>query len=156
MDLCNICLENVTKKFNPPNRPQSCQCGFVVHEDCYSTWLSKSDMAYNCIICHKKVRAVTNYSDVKTDVTERFPAVYIMFKTLVVMFIIMYVSTFLPYLLQGLFRSIAFAAMYAFGMPTIVTAFNIPLPSYLHSIAILLFITAAIYAVFPPAFVYQA
>ena len=56
MPTCNICLENTRFNYDPPHRARSCNCSYTVHEDCYNTWLSQSNMAYNCIICHKTVR----------------------------------------------------------------------------------------------------
>lgn len=56
MPTCNICLENAQRSYDPPNRHHSCACVYTVHEACYNTWLSQSNMAYNCIICHKTVR----------------------------------------------------------------------------------------------------
>ena len=41
--------------FQPHNRHAACRCGFTVHMECYNDWLNSSDMAYNCIICHKTV-----------------------------------------------------------------------------------------------------
>lgn len=56
MPTCNICLESAQRSYDPPNRHHSCTCVYTVHEACYNTWLSRSNMAYNCIICHKTVR----------------------------------------------------------------------------------------------------
>ena len=56
MPTCNICLENTHRSYVPQHRPRSCTCVYTVHEACYNTWLSQSNMAYNCIICHKTVR----------------------------------------------------------------------------------------------------
>ena len=56
MPTCNICLENTRFNYDPPHRPRSCNCSYTVHEDCYNRWLAQSNMAYNCIICHKTVR----------------------------------------------------------------------------------------------------
>ena len=53
MPTCNICLENAATSYNPPCRPSSCRCNYTVHQHCYNTWLEQSNMAYNCIICHK-------------------------------------------------------------------------------------------------------
>ena len=58
MPTCNICLENTYVRFQPPHRHPTCKCSYTVHQECYNTWLSQSNMAYNCIICHKTVRTV--------------------------------------------------------------------------------------------------
>jgi len=58
MPTCNICLENTQTRFQPAHRHPTCKCSYTVHESCYNTWLSQSNMAYNCIICHKTVREV--------------------------------------------------------------------------------------------------
>jgi hypothetical protein len=55
MPTCNICLENVVRSHVPQHRPNTCKCVYVVHEACYKKWLSQSNMAYNCIICHNTV-----------------------------------------------------------------------------------------------------
>ena len=47
--------------FQPHNRHAACRCGFTVHMECYNDWLNSSDMAYNCIICHKTV----SYNDLQ-------------------------------------------------------------------------------------------
>ena len=52
---CNICLEDCRDSFEPEVRDASCVCVYTVHEACYNDWLSASNMAYNCIICHKTV-----------------------------------------------------------------------------------------------------
>ena len=52
-DVCNICLEECVTPFQPLNRIESCLCAYTVHHECYNSWINSSDMAYNCIICHK-------------------------------------------------------------------------------------------------------
>ena len=58
---CNICLEECVTPFQPLNRVESCFCAYTVHDECYNSWIDSSDMAYNCIICHKTV----SYNDLQ-------------------------------------------------------------------------------------------
>lgn len=104
MPTCNICLEHTNRTYQPPNRPRSCGCNYVVHEQCYTTWLSQSDMAYNCIICHTKVPL--------TDLQE-VPAPTLQLKNQMKIF--MYAAIFLfilHYVREIIFVSAVAAAIY--------------------------------------------
>ena len=52
-EYCNICLEECEDDFFPDICLKACSCRYVIHSGCYSNWLTTSNMAYNCIICHK-------------------------------------------------------------------------------------------------------
>ena len=49
---CIICYEKGAHQFNGDYRPDACDCKYEIHESCYQTWLSSTNMAFNCIICH--------------------------------------------------------------------------------------------------------
>ncbi len=52
---CIICFKNLTRAFNPPNRPKDCECQFVVHKSCYQVWLKTKNASYSCLICRHTV-----------------------------------------------------------------------------------------------------
>jgi len=87
MTACNICLENTQINYHPQYRylATGCVCNYVVHEHCYKTWLAQSNMAYNCIICHKTVRL----SDVN-NMLSRIKKVSTYFITLFCGFLLLY------------------------------------------------------------------
>ena len=48
---CIICYRTLTKSYNPPNRPEACECQYDVHKTCFQSWIKTKQARYACLIC---------------------------------------------------------------------------------------------------------
>ena len=63
MDECIVCFQETDVEFYPENRPTLCICKYRIHDDCYKTWLQKTNASFNCVICHAEIKNNTdNYT----------------------------------------------------------------------------------------------